>query len=107
MKAFLKSTMAGGAFVGVPLALSACAQPQHFTKAGATTQSFAADKLGCMETARADNGSQLAFGSLQFVAVAAAAHNQAVQETFDTCMQARGYELSIGRPQQPLNLDNI
>ena len=84
--------------LGLAASLVACAQPHIFTKAGADNQSFNADKLECEGIAKGQNGPMVAMGSLTFIAIASAAHQQAQQETFDTCMQARGYTLTIGQP---------
>jgi hypothetical protein len=72
--------------------LAACAKPVTvWDKTGITTQSFSADRLECTQTANATVPGYLAAGTLLMVAVAAEAHNDAVNQAFSDCMQAKGY----------------
>jgi hypothetical protein len=65
----------------------------NLRQAGATLQSFSADKLKCQAISQGMAGDQLAFGSLMFVAIAADANRRQKQGYFETCMQADGYTI--------------
>ena len=78
--------------------LAACAQPHIFTKAGANNQSFNADKLECTAIANSVAQQYSGFGNIYMIAAIAESNQRNRTDVFDTCMQARGYTLTIGRP---------
>lgn len=73
------------------LTLTACAPVIRWDKAGATPQSFAQAKLNCIQTANASVPGYMAFGPPLMVAAAAAGHEEAQQNVFNTCMEAQGW----------------
>jgi hypothetical protein len=84
----------------VLLGLAACAiEPHYYSKPGYTDQSFAADKLDCYERAKRDVGSTLAIGSPLFIAGQQRRITEEQLAVIDACMEARGYAVSIGKPQ--------
>ena len=84
----------------VLLGLAACAiEPHYYSKPAYTDQSFAADKLDCYETAKRDVGSTLAIGSPVLIGLQQRRSTEEQLTVVDTCMEARGYTVSIGKPQ--------
>jgi hypothetical protein len=77
------------------IALSGCAKQFVFDKPNLTNQDFNADKLYCLQTANSTVGGYTAFGTLLMIAVAAEANKNAKQDVFNTCMQARGYNMRV------------
>ena len=73
------------------LALGGCAPQIRWDKAGATPQSFAQAKLNCIQTANSSVPGYMAFGPPLMVAAAAAGHEEAQQNVFNTCMEAQGW----------------
>lgn len=73
-------------------ALAGCVPPPvTWIKPGATTQSFAQDKLICIQVATSTVGGFEAIGTPMMLAIAADANNQQKRQVFDTCMEAKGW----------------
>lgn len=74
------------------LSLAGCVPPPiTWLKPGATPQSFAQDKLTCIQTANATVGGFTAVGTPLMLAVAADSNRQQKQQVFNTCMEAQGW----------------
>lgn len=80
------------AALALSTAIGGCVPPPiTWIKPGATTQSFAQDKLVCIQVATSTVGGFTAIGTPMMLAVAADANNQQKQQVFNTCMEAKGY----------------
>lgn len=76
------------------IGLAGCATQPIFSKPGTTNQQFAQDQLECLNVSQNTVGSSTAIGPLLFIAVVAAANQNAKQKVYNTCMVAHGYEIT-------------